>query len=240
MPSNTQSASNTEMLRTAITEAMKGVFTSIPGYVIAFDPATQRAQVQIGIQRVDINGVSWQPSPIVDVPVCFTGGNFTLEFQIDAGCEGIVLFSQRCIDGWKQTGGVADNPAGRFHHQQDAMFVPGIRSLPNAIQNFSNDGIKLRNKDGSQYAWLKKDGSLAVGNSAASVNITAAGLVNIFNSSGSIQLLANGNAVINGVIFTPQGRITPPAGGGFTGSNGIPYENHRHDETGSITGTPRT
>lgn len=238
--SNNKGASGTEVQRTAFTESMKSVWTSIPGHVIAFDPATQRAQIQIGIQRVDINGITWVPQPIVDVPVQFAGDDHCVEYEITQGCEGIILFSQRCIDGWKQTGGTADNPVGRFHDSQDAMFIPGIRSLPNVIKNFSNNGIKLRNKDGTQYAWLRRDGSIAVGNAQGSVNIGVDGLINIFNASGSIQLLANGNAVINGIIFTPQGRITPPPGGGFTGSNGVPYEQHRHDETGTITGTPRT
>lgn len=240
MPNDSQRASGSQVQRVAFAENMKSVYTSIPGHVLAFDPKTQRAQVQIGIQRVDINDVAWVPAPIVDVPVAFPGDDFVLEYQIDPGCEGIVMFAQRNIDGWKQTGGTADNPAARFHHQQDAMFVPGIRSLPNVIPNFQNNGIKLRNKDGSQYAWLKKDGSIAVGNAQASVNISMDGLINLLNASGSIQLLANGNAVINGVVFTPQGKITAPAGGGFTGSTGIPYESHRHDENGNITGTPRT
>ncbi len=240
MTSNTKRASGSQVQRVAFTENMKSVYTAIPGHVLAFDPKTQRAQIQIGIQRVDINGISWIPAPIVDVPVCFPGDDYVLEYEIKPGCEGIVQFSQRCIDGWKQTGGTADNPEGRFHDSQDAMFVPGIRSLPNVVKAFSNNGIKLRNAEATQYAWLKNDGSLAFGNSQASVNIAANGLVNITNASGSIQLLANGNAVINGVVFTPQGRITAPAGGGFTGSTGIPYESHRHDENGNITGTPRT
>lgn len=240
MPSKSQRASGTQVQRTAFSENMKSVYTSIPGHVLTFDPKTQRAQIQIGIQRVDINGVAWVPAPIVDVPVLFPGDDFVLEYQIDPGCEGLIHFSQRCIDAWKQTGGTADNPAARFHEAQDAVFVPGIRSLPNVIPNFQNNGIKLRNKDGTQYAWLKNDGSLAFGNAQASLNIAANGLVNILNASGNIQLLANGNAVINGVVFTPQGRITAPAGGGFTGSSGIPYEQHRHDENGNITGTPRT
>lgn len=240
MTSNTKRASGSQVQRVAFSENMKSVYTSIPGHVLTFDPKTQRAQIQIGIQRVDINGVAWVLPPIVDVPVQFPGDDFALEYEINPGCEGIVHFSQRCIDGWKQTGGTADNPTARFHNQQDAMFVPGIRSLPNVIKGFSNNGIKLRNKDGSQYAWLKNDGSLAFGNAQASLNITADGLINLFNASGSIQLLANGNAVINGVVFTPQGKINAPAGGGFTGSTGIPYESHRHDENGNITGTPRT
>lgn len=239
MSDNAKRASGSQVQKVAFTENMKTVYTSIPGHILSFDAATQRAQVQIGIQRVDINGISWIPAPIVDVPVCFPGDDFVLEYQVNPGCEGIVHFSQRCIDGWKQTGGTADNPVSRFHNQQDAMFVPGIRSLPNAVENFSNDGIKLRNKSGTQYAWLKSDGSLVFGNEKATLNIGSDGAVSMFNASGSIEIMSDGTVVINGVTFTTQGRITPPSGGGFTGSNGVAYENHRHNENGNITGTPR-
>ncbi len=225
MTSNTKRASGSQVQRVAFAENMKSVYTSIPGHVLAFDPATQRAQIQIGIQRVDINGIAWVPAPIVDVPVQFPGDGFTVEYQIDAGCEGIVLFSQRCIDGWKQTGGTADNPAARFHNQQDAMFVPGIRPLPNVIKGFSNNGIKLRNEDGTQYAWLKNDGSLAVGNAQASVNIAANGIVTILNGSGSIQLMADGTVNINGFMVAPDGKTT---------IDGIDWATHRH--TGVQTG----
>lgn len=232
MSGNTKRASGSQVQRVAFAENMKSVYTSIPGHVLAFDPKTQRAQIQIGIQRVDINGIAWVPAPVVDVPVCFPGDSFTIEYQIDAGCEGIVLFSQRCIDGWKQTGGTADNPAARFHNQQDAMFVPGIRSLPNVIKGFSNNGIKLRNEDGTQYAWLKNDGSLAVGNAQASVNIAANGLVNILNGSGSIQLLADGTVNINGMTIAPNGTTT---------IQGIVFATHKHtgvERGGDTSGGP--
>ena len=44
-----------KMMRDAFRELMKGVFTSVPGHVLTFDPVTQLAQVQVGIVRVDIN-----------------------------------------------------------------------------------------------------------------------------------------------------------------------------------------
>ena len=203
--------------------AVKDIYTCVPGHILAFDPDTQRAQVQIGIQRVQTDGTTFDPPPIVDVPVSFPGDNYVLEFEIKPGCEGSVYFSQRCTDGWKQTGGIAANPVARFHHPQDAHFVPGIRSLGNVIPAFANDGVRIRDTSGNRYVWIKNDGTLVMQ-----------------NATGNITMMANGNVVINGVIFTPQGQITSPAGGGFTGSNGVPYETHRHNENGSITGIPRT
>src|ERR1051325_2053658 len=175
--------------------AVKDIYTCVPGHILAFDPDTQRAQVQIGIQRVQTDGTTFDPPPIVDFPVSFPGDNYVLEFEIKPGCEGSVYFSQRCTDGWKQTGGIAANPVARFHHPQDAHFVPGIRSLGNVIPAFANDGVRIRDTSGNRYVWIKNDGTLVMQ-----------------NATGSITMMANGNVVINGVIFTPQGQITSPAG----------------------------
>jgi hypothetical protein len=179
--------------RTAHRELSKDIYTSIPGHVLAFDPTLQRAQIQIGIVRVDINGAEFNPPPIVDVLVQFPGDGFCMEFQIDPNCEGMVHFSQRCIDAWKSTGGIANNPIGRFHDMQDAMFVPGVRSQGNVIQGFSNNGMKLRNKAGTQYAWLKNDGSIDLNNGNGHVTIGVDGIVNI-----------------NGVTFDTLGNVKGP------------------------------
>lgn len=226
------------LLQSAMRNHMMGVATSIPGHVVAFDPAKQRAQVQIGVRRVNVDGSTFDPPVIVDVPVSIPGGDFVLEFEILPGCEGDIHFSQRNIDGWKQSGGVADNPSARFHHLQDAKFIPGIRSLANVITGFANDGIRLRDKSGSRHIWLKNDGSLHINNNNTSTTYGADGSVTTTNGSGSFALLPNGNVNINGVIITPQGVITPPAGGGIMGANGVSYESHRHNETGTVTGGP--
>ena len=151
--------SASEYTRKAFVEMMKDVATSTVGHVLAFDSDTQLAQVQIGILRKDIDGVTFTPAPIVEVPVySFGGSQYFIECQIDALDEGVVLFSQRCIDGWVTNGGVATNPIDRFHDFQDAMFLPGMRSQPNKISDFQNDGIRMRNKTGDSYVWLKSDG----------------------------------------------------------------------------------
>lgn len=227
------------VLRTALVNHQKGVATSIPGHVVAFNPTTQRAQVQIGVRRVQVDGTTFDPPVIVDVPVSFPGDDYVLEFEIQPGCEGDIHFSQRNIDGWKQSGGVADNPSARFHHLQDAKFIPGIRSLGNVIQDFSNDGIRLRDKSGSRHVWLKNDGSLQVNNGESSTVYGADGSVTTSNAGGSFMLMTDGSVNINGVKITPNGQIQPPPGGGITGANGVSYDEHIHDVNGNVTGKPR-
>ena len=174
-----------EYSKLVFVEMMKDVATSTVGHILAFDPVTQLAQVQIGILRKDINGVTFEPAPIVEVPVYFAGGSeWFIEHQIDPNDEGVVLFSQRCIDGWIHSGGVAQNPIDRFHDFNDAMFLPGMRSQVGKISSFANDGIRLRNKSGDSYIWLKSDGT-------AEINVT--------------KLTINGDVVVAGGDVTADG-----------------------------------
>lgn len=197
-------------LKSGFREMMKTVYTSVPGHVIALidSGSKQRAQIQVGIERVDINGASFALKPIIDVPIHFPGGDYCVEYEIQSGCEGMIFFSQRCVDGWKNTGGIAKNPIGRLHDLQDAFFVPGFRSDNNVLPDFQNNGIRLRNKVGDQFAWLKNDGSIFVE-----------------NPLGHIRLMPNGNVIINGVTITPGSLVTTP-NNVITGS--VNVNTHRH------------
>ncbi|MEK2607687.1 Gp138 family membrane-puncturing spike protein [Pseudomonas shirazensis] len=201
-----------ELIRDAVRELLKGVCTSVPGHVLTFDPATQLAQVQVGVLRVDINGAEFIVPPIIEVPVYFPGGDYCVEYQIDEGCEGDILFSQRCIDGWIQSGGVATNPIGRFHSMQDAMFLPGFRSQPNALPDFQNNGVRMRNRAGTQFVWLKNDNTISMDNGAAKFEVLPDGTTLMQNGAGMFQLMADGTFLINGLKITPAGDVVTATG----------------------------
>lgn len=222
-------ARNEKLIRNAFGEMIKDVCTSVPGHVLTFDPVTQRAQVQIGILRVDVNDSTFALKPVVEVPVHFPGGNFAIEYQIDAGCEGDILFSQRCIDGWVQSGGVAANPIGRFHSMQDAMFIPGFRSQPNVLPDFQNNGVRMRSRDGAQFVWLKNDNSISMDNGVARFNVLADGTTLMQNGAGSFELRADGSFLINGLQITPDGNVITAAG--------VNLNTHRHSGVMPGTGT---
>lgn len=194
MTVNRNRTKQTELLRRSFIEMMKGVCTSIPGHILTFNSAAQLAQVQVGIVRVDINDAVFEVGPIIETPVYFPGGDYCVEYQIDPGCEGDILFSQRCIDGWVESGGIAANPIGRFHDMQDAFFLPGFRSKPKALPDFQNNGVRLRNRSGTQFAWLKNDGSIMIENGA-----------------GHIRMAADGTVTINGAIIPVSGDVISAA-----------------------------
>ena len=205
-----KTSSLTEYAKRTFFEMMKDVATSIPGHVLAFDPATQLAQIQIGIVRKDVNGADFEPSPLIEVPVYFVGGDFSVEHQLDVGNEGFILFSQRCIDGWMTTGGVANNPIMRFHDMSDAVFFPGIRSQPNVISDFKNDGIRLRNKTGAHYVWLKNDGTIETKNDNFTSTINPDGSTTETNGAYTKTVAVDGTVNINGFIINPNGSATSP------------------------------
>jgi hypothetical protein len=214
-------------------ELMKRVCTSVPGHILTFDVDKQLAQVRVGILRVDLDGATFAIAPIIEVPVCFPGDDFVLEHQISGGCEGMIHFSQRCVDGWLQTGGIAENPIGRFHDMQDAFFEPGYRSIPNAIEGFKNDGMRMRNKAGDQFVWLKGDGTISADNSKVKFDLLPDGSALMQNAIGSFQLMTDGSFVINGLTITPDGNLITALG--------VNVNQHTHyasDNRTPLTGKP--
>lgn len=209
------------LLTTAINNALKGVYTSQVGHIVAFNPTNQRAQVQIGVQRINLDGTMHNPPVIDDVPVLFLGGVAHVEFEVNPNDEGLLIFPQRNIDGWKQTGGIAANPTPRIMQMQDCVFIHGIRSLTQVIQGFANDGIRLRH--GENYVWIKRDGTIESKNDKASVMISPDGDITLkneqathtvgidgsissTNNGGFIKLLPDGTAQINGLTIPPAGK----------------------------------
>lgn len=212
----------TELFKTAFREMMKSVGTSIPGHIVGFDKDTQLAQVQIGIEQVDVNGKRFEPAPLIEVPLYVYGGAFSVECQIDNGTEGLIIFSQRCIDGWNDTGGIAKNPILRFHDSSDAFFLPGMRSQPNKIASFENNGVRLRNEDGSQFIWLKNDGTAEItvttlninGNIVHTGNITHDGDQTTTGTiTGDTDVIGGGKSLKahthSGSATAPNGPVTP-------------------------------
>jgi len=212
----------TDLIKRSFIEMMKDIGTSVPGHILSFDPVTQLAQLQIGIQRIDKDGEKKTPPPLIECPVYFPGGSaFHIEYQINAGDEGVILFSQRCIDAWNNAGGVAENPVKRFHDFSDAYFLPGLRSQPNIAPDFKNNGVRMTNHDGSNYMWLKNDGTAAIkitelnvdGNVNVDGDVDVTGDVDAKNVTAATEVTA-GTVTLTG--HTHPYTWTDPAGSGDT------------------------
>lgn len=116
-------------LQGAMEAALSEVNTTVPGTVVSYDAARNRAVVRASLPKRLADGEEL-PAPLVyEVPVVWPAysGGAVFTFPIAAG-DGVLLhFSQRSLEGWLS--GKAEAPDDpRRHDITDAIAVPGLRA----------------------------------------------------------------------------------------------------------------
>ena len=154
-----------EALRAALAGFQAGLWTALPGIIQSFNAAAQTVSVQPALKaklrRPDGGVVSVTLPLLVDVPVVFTGGGgFTLTFPIAAGDEALVVFADRCIDAWWQSGGVQEPVEPRMHDLSDGFALVGVRSQARALPAVSIENVQLRSDTGEDYVEIRPDGTM--------------------------------------------------------------------------------
>lgn len=183
-----------KMLRDIFGEYLKdNMRTSVPGHVLSFDPDTQLAEVQIGLMLEPRVGDPVPRRQIVRVPVQFWGGSGgTLECRIGEGVEGVIFFSQECIDSWVDQGGVAAISEPRRFSLNDAYFTPASARCP---------GLSPRRQRRHPPAQRQRlHACLAQGRRQHFAE----------QRRRFITIGANGTVNINGVTITPESLVTTP------------------------------
>ncbi|MTC94047.1 baseplate protein [Providencia stuartii] len=126
------------------------IHTALPGKLLSCNGHS--ATVELMISHVTKEGKVIALPPLVDVPVRFyRGGGFCVTVPVREGDEGLVIFAERCIDGWYVSGKQSQPLDHRFHDLSDAFFLPQGSSQPNKIPNYSSDSLSLQTDDGSTF-----------------------------------------------------------------------------------------
>lgn len=134
-----------------------------PAQVVSWDPEKNTIVAQPTIREKTIyrktGQIVWETLPLlVDVPVQFPGGSsFINTFPLNQGDEVLIIFSDTCIDAWWSSGGIQNTTDRRRHDLSDAIAIPVIKSLPNAIQNINTQAAELRTLDGNMKISLNRD-----------------------------------------------------------------------------------
>ena len=141
------SADSYSGIQAQITGALIDFHTALPAIVIDYDANTRTITAQPTVQRVFSEGEGLSGAhnlpPCVDVPVVFPmGGGYELTFPVVAGDECLLIFAERCIDGWFTTGQPTPPQDYRRHDLSDAFAIVGVRSLANK-QPVWNGGAEL-------------------------------------------------------------------------------------------------
>ncbi|NRN30175.1 phage baseplate assembly protein V [Photorhabdus heterorhabditis] len=227
-----------------------GLYVSLPCIIQSFDAdavtVTAQPAIRWKIRKKDGDLESVSLPLLVDVPVIFPrGGGVTLTFPVKAGDECLVVFADRCIDYWWQSGGVQEPVDPRQHNLSDGFALIGPQSQQQKISGISTSAAQLRTDDGAAYIELDPNSHSVTVITPAKLTATANGGTEIT----SPEIILNGNVTINGNLSQGMG-----AGGGtatlqgpVTVSNdvtaaGISLKNHVHSGVqsgGSNTGKPQ-
>ena len=189
-------------LAQAIMSAMR---VAMPGIIQSFDPDAVTAVVQPAIKGAEQDESGAELSVnlplLVDVPVVFPrGGGCTLTFPVKAGDECLVIFADRCIDFWWQSGGIQEPVDERMHDLSDAFCIVGPQSQAKKIGGISTTAAQLRTDDGSAFIEVAEGHDVTV-KTSGKLTASADGGTEIT----SPEIILNGNVTINGNLSQGMG-----------------------------------
>lgn len=121
------------------------------GKIESVNKADQTVEIQLQIKRLAADATSTAYPVLVDCPYfVLQGGGGYIDMPIARGDCCIVLFNDRCIDDWWESGNVMDPPKNRKHSLSDGIAIVGINPKPDALKS---DGSKLRiiNNQGIEF-----------------------------------------------------------------------------------------
>lgn len=201
--------SEAAQFRVLLQQAIADLRVSIPAIVQSVDysknPPVVTAQIAIKeILKTATGPVSTAIWPISNVPIALcSAGGFSFTLPVQAGDEGLLVFSDMCFDLWWARGGVQDQFERRRHDVTDCIFIPGPRSQARPIPNWSQNSAQLRTDDGTCYIELAPGGVL---------NFVAPGGVNI---NGAV--VTSGEVTAKGIPLSAHLHPGVQTGGSNTG-----------------------
>ncbi|MFC3227325.1 Gp138 family membrane-puncturing spike protein [Marinibaculum pumilum] len=140
MPTSTLS----DLLRRAGAGLAGGMRVAIPGEVVTYDHARQKASVRPLVSRAYADGLV-DDAPIIEgVPVIWPrSGGASLTFPVQAGDGVLILWCDIDIERWLQFGGSQPAADLRQHDWNDAVCVPGLYSFAEPSLSENNDDVLL-------------------------------------------------------------------------------------------------
>ena len=150
-----------QLLKASFDNNIKNVYTAYPGTVTEYNPNILQASVSLDLQEV-VDGRETNIPVLNNVPVLFPRAkNAHVVFPIEVGSKGLVIFSQRSIDGWIELGKslVPEDP--RMHNINDGVFIPGLSPKNDVLtRKGSPDSVEVTN--GETYIELMKGGGVRI------------------------------------------------------------------------------
>lgn len=135
-------------LSDVIAQAREDIFKSLncaaPGKIISFDTTKKTAKIQLLFKRQLADDTVVSHPPLLDCPV-FTlqGGGAALKFPIQAGDTCLVLFADRNLDAWFETGQEQVPIDSMCHHLTNGIALVGLNSRISTLATYKTDEVEL-------------------------------------------------------------------------------------------------
>ena len=137
-----------EAFRSAVAGILKHHWSALVS-IVSEDSDGRTLMAQPALKRRDIDQfghVTFNDHPLLAaVPVHHPGGGgVTHTFPIKAADEILSVIASRPPDTWLQQGGTSAPMSTRTHSLSDAIAIPGLRSMPRALQQISTSSAQVR------------------------------------------------------------------------------------------------
>ena len=111
-------------------EIFESLHCALPGTVVSFDAETQTAVIRPAVKLRSGTDMPLLRGIPVFMPV---------PFEVQEGAACLVVFADRDIDSWFETGEAEVPPSGRMHSLSDGFAFVGFRTRGNTDEN-ATDG----------------------------------------------------------------------------------------------------
>lgn len=177
--------------------------THLVGQVVAYDPATNTAEIQPVVNAVrfgDPDNLTTKQLPVLaDVPVQLPGsGKVWVAFGLAEGTYGTLHVSDRELETWLTTGGIVDPGDIRMHDISDCWFEPSLVHLTEEddagafAEAIDTDRICLRTRTNTTQIAVKDDETVEIKNENCTLTIDVDGNVAL-TTAGDVTMTADGN-----------------------------------------------
>ena len=205
-----------QVILDSINNCLLELHTATPGRVESYDIQTGTASIQPLLKR------KFRDGEVVDLPLCNevpvkfprTQTAF-IHLPIKKGDLGLLIFSERSIDRYKNFGGSQDPQDPRKHDLSDGFFIPGGYPKNSPIESPVDGAIHLKNVK-SEVIMLE-DGGVQLKNQSGSIALSGTGKVSLTNNSVEVIDLLERHLTRLSTILDNVLALTVPTGVGPSG-----------------------
>lgn len=157
-----------ELVQIAAASEVAKAHTTLPGVIVRYTAATQRADVQpgvLGTRIIDGEPVNYRLPLVTDAPVAWPGAaGYRDTWPLEEGDECLILCSERSLEQWKRTGGPNNEPVVlRRFDLSDAVILPMPTSAAQTTDQTRDNARVLSVPGGADIYLVDRDAPHPVG-----------------------------------------------------------------------------